>query len=103
MPIQRNSYSVTFKLRCIQEAEKSSQTKVANKYSLSRRCLSNWIGQKEYLLNSPRKSSRKRLQVNTTQHTSKGAKYPELEAKLFDWFVEQRERKKVGLLFIIYI
>ncbi|CAF1117869.1 unnamed protein product [Brachionus calyciflorus] len=81
---RKTSYPIAFKLKVIREFDiLKSKRKVAQKYSIPRKAVREWIQDRENLESSPDQITRRRIAPTVGD-------YPELESQLFNWIVERR-------------
>ncbi|GAB1606411.1 uncharacterized protein LOC115217679 [Argonauta hians] len=78
---KRCSYDAGFKLKVVEFAEKNGNRAAEREFSVSEKVVRGWRNMKETLLEMPK--SKKALR-------GKQAHYPEMEKKLVDWIIGQR-------------
>ena len=82
VPIKRSSYTVSFKLKVIDSAEKSSNRRASREYGVNEKLVRDWRKKKNELLKMPKtaKSARPGMKPH----------WPELEEKLHQWVLDKR-------------
>ena len=81
--IRLRSFTCSEKLKIIKDAEEHGNRASARKFDVSESCIRDWRKKKELLLNS---------NGNRRAFRGQKAKFPIVEAKLTEYFLEKREQ-----------
>ena len=89
----RTSYNLTVKLKIVAEAEAvENNSEIAREYCISESMVRHWRKDQVNLFNGKIKLSAKRKTIGCFT-----LKYPELDQRILEWFIEQRSQGKFSV------
>ncbi|RWS24156.1 jerky protein-like protein, partial [Leptotrombidium deliense] len=92
----RNSYTISTKIQCLRRLKENgdNKSKTAKEFNISRGMLQKWEKKKEVYSKMKDESAVaiKRRRIIRTDKNKSIPKLPETESKLYEWFIERRDK-----------
>ena len=101
MSQKRTTYTLAYKLSIVRRIdEEGNLDKIARETKINRRCLQRWRANKNTMLQQAqtKKGARSYRLIGASGVTGRPAQYPQVEADLTEWVLEQRRKRLVLLL-----